>query len=295
MKQSFAFSAALTTLTLFACASQPLDEALQPQALKAAQARGASELGCPDATAEVLSKHAVQPPPTTGWYEAPRRAEYTIGVSGCGKRTTYAVGCNKFGSTCEAGPVPAAGDSGALQQLADELKPGALKAAEERAAKELACQTTTAEVVRQETIIEGQTTGWSAEAPHRAAYAVTVKGCGKQTGYLVECDTQQKGCATAGPQQAQAGPQRPQLADELQPGAVKVAQERGAKDLACPAAAAQVNRKATIEEGQTTGWYEAPNRALYTITVAGCGKETVYLVACNKKENRCAAGIPGNQ
>jgi hypothetical protein len=179
--------------------------------------------------------------------------------------------------------------------LADELQPDALKAAQERGAKELACPAMTAEVVRQETIIESQTTGWGAEPPHRAAYAVNVKGCGKQTGYLVECDTQKKGCATAGSQQAQAGPHIPQLADELQPGAVKVAQERGSKDLACPAATAQVNRKATIEEGQTTGWYEAPNRALYTITVAGCGKETVYLVACNKKENRCAAGIPGSQ
>jgi hypothetical protein len=293
MKQSFALSAVLGTLTLFACASQPLDEVLQPHALKAAQERGASELGCPDATAEVLSKHAVQPPPTTGWYEAPRRAEYTVGVSGCGKRTTYAVGCNKFGSTCEAGPVPAAGDTSAPRQLADELRPDALKAAQERGAREFACPAMTAEVVRQETIIEGQTTGWGAEAPHRAAYAVTVKGCGKETGYLVECDTQKKGCATAGSQQAQAQPQRPQLADELQPGAVKVAQERGSKDLACPAATVQVNRKATIEEAQTTGWYEAPNRALYTITVTGCGKEMIYLVACNKKENGCAAGIPG--
>ena len=295
MKQSFAFSAVLITITLFACASRPLDEVLQPHAMEAAQQRGASELACPDASAEVLSQHAVQPPPTTGWYEAPRRAEYVIGVAGCGKRTSYAVACNKFDNACEAAPVPAAGDSRAPRQLADELQPDALKAAQERGAKEFACPAVTAEVVRQETIIEGQTTGWGAEAPHRAAYAVTVKGCGKQTGYLVECDTRTKGCATAGAQQAQAGPQRPQLADELQPAAVKVAQERGSRELACPAATTQVNRKATIEEAQTTGWYEAPNRALYTITVAGCGKETVYLVACNKKENRCAAGNPGGQ
>jgi len=146
--------------------------------------------------------------------------------------------------------------------------------------------------MRQETIMEAQTTGWSAEAPHRAVYAVTVKGCGKQSAYLVECDTGKKGCATAGSQPSQAGSQRPQLADELQPGAVQAAQERGSKELECAAATAKVNRKETIEEAQTTGWYDPPYRALYTIIVTGCGKQTTYLVACNKKENRCAAGSP---
>jgi hypothetical protein len=29
-----------------------------------------------------------------------------------------------------------------------------------------------------------------------------------------------------------------------------------------------------------------------TMTVAGYGKQTTYLVACNKKQNRCAAGSP---
>jgi hypothetical protein len=139
--------------------------------------------------------------------------------------------------------------------------------------------------------MEAETTGWGAEAPHRAVYAVAVKGCGKQAAYLVECD-EGKVCATAGSQPSQAGSQRPQLADELQPGAVQVAQERGSKELECPAATAKVSSKETVEEGQTTGWYDAPYRALYTITVAGCGKQTTYLVACNKNENRCAAGSP---
>ena len=142
--------------------------------------------------------------------------------------------------------------------------------------------------------MEGQTTGWGAETPHRAVYAVTVKGCGKQTAYLVECDKGKQGCATAGSQQSQAGSQGPQLADELQPAAVQAAQESGSKELECPAATTttKVNRKETVEEAQTTGWYELPYRALYTITIAGCGKRTTYLVACNKKENRCAAGRP---
>jgi hypothetical protein len=170
-----------------------------------------------------------------------------------------------------------------------------VNAAQQRGAKDFACPATTAKVTRKETIMEGQTTGWGAEAPHRAVYAVTVKGCGKQTAYLVECDTAKKGCATAGFQPSQAGSHSPQLADELQPQAVQVAQERGSKELECPAATVRVNRKETIEEGQTTGWYQAPYRALYTVTVSGCEKKTTYLVACNKKQNRCAAGTPNGK
>jgi len=287
MKKFFAFSA--LTIPAMLSASQPLEDALQPGAVKVAQQRGASELGCPAATTEVISKHAIEESQTTGWYEFPKRAEYTIAVAGCGKRTTYLVACNKFKSACTAGPVPTSTGSATPRQLADELRPDAVNAAQQRGATDFACAATTAKVTRQETIMEGQTTGWGAEAPHRAVYAVTVKGCGKQTAYLVECDTGKKGCATAGSQPTQAGSRPPQLADELQPSAVQAAKERGSKELECPAATAKVNRKETIEEAQTTGWYESPYRALYTITVAGCGKQTTYFVACNKKENRCAA------
>ena len=293
MKKLFAFSALTIPAVLFA--SQPLEDALQPSAVKVAQQRGASELGCPAATTEVISKHAIEQSQTTGWYEFPRRAEYTIAVSGCGKRTTYRVACNKFKSACNAGPMPTSTGSATPRQLADELLPDAVNAAQQRGARDFTCPETTAKVTRQETISEGQTTGWAGEAPHRALYAVTVKGCGKQTAYLVECDTAKKGCATAGSQPSQAGSQRPQLADELQPGAVQAAQERGSKELDCPAATAKVNRKETVEEGQTTGWYDAPYRALYTITVSGCGKQTNYLVACNKKQNRCVAGSPDSK
>lgn len=287
VNKCFAFIAATIPATLFA--SQPLEDALQPSAVKVAQQRGASELGCPAATSEVISKHAVEEPQTNGWYQFPRSAEYTIAVSGCGKQTTYLVACNKHKSACKAGPVPT--PTAAPRQLSDELQPDAVNSAQQRGAKDFACPETTAKVTRQETIMEAETTGWGGGAPHRAVYAVTVKGCGKQKAYLVECDTGKKGCATASSQPRQAGQPQP-LADELQPGAVQVAQERGSKELACPAATAQVNRRETVEEGQTTGWYEPPHRALFTITVAGCGKQATYLVACNKKENRCAAGSP---
>jgi hypothetical protein len=227
-----------------------------------------------------------------GWYEFPKAAEYTIAVSGCDKRTTYLVTCKRFKSDCAAGSVPTS--AAAPPTLVDELLPAAVNAAQQRGARDFACPATTAKVTRQETIEEGGTTGWGTETPHRAVYAVTVKGCEKQTAYLVECD-ERKGCATAGSPPSQASSRRPQLADELQPAAVRAAQERGARELDCPAATTKVDRKETVEESQTTGWYEAPYRALYTMTVAGCGKQTSYVVACNKKKNRCAAGSPRGQ
>src|SRR5215472_6752164 len=132
MRKFFAFSA--FTIPAMLCASQPLEDALQPSAVKVAQQRGASELGCPAATAEVISKHAIEESQTTGWYEFPRRAEYTIAVTGCGKRTTYLVACNKFKSACKAGPVPTSTGS-VTRQLADELQPDAVNAAQQRGAK----------------------------------------------------------------------------------------------------------------------------------------------------------------
>jgi hypothetical protein len=285
--KSIALSALTISAMLFGCASQPLDEALQPSAVKVAQQRGATELGCPAATTEVIRQRIIEEAQTTGWgSESPNRAEYVVGVSGCDKRTTYLVACNKFHSACEAGPMPT--PKGAPRQLADDLQPDAIKAAQQRASKEFACPTPTAQVTRQQTVEEEQTTGWY-EPPHRAVYAVKVTGCEKQTAYLVECDSKKR-CATGALQPTSAGPQ--QLADKLQPNAVRTAQERGSTELECPAATAEVNRKTTVEEAQTTGWYEPPHRALYTVTVAGCGKQTTYVVACNDKDKRCTAGKP---
>jgi hypothetical protein len=95
-----------------------------------------------------------------------------------------------------------------------------------------------------------------------------------------------------------------ELAEKLQPDALRVAQQRGATDLGCsgaqelqcPGVTTEVTHKDTIEESQTTGWYDLPYRALYAITAAGCGKEATYLVACNNKEKRCTPSkqLPGS-
>jgi hypothetical protein len=295
VKKHFAFIAVASTAIVCGCASQPLEDTLQPSAVRAAQQRGASELGCPTAEAAVLRKRAIDESQATGWYEAPRNAEYMVAVSGCGERTTYLVVCSNFKSACNAGPLPTPTGAGPLGQLADELQPDAIKAAQQRGAKDFSCPTMTPEVTRKQAIVEGATTGWGAEAPHRAVYVVTAKGCGKQTVYVVECDKLKKGCATADLQQTQTAPALTQLTDDLQADAVQAAEQRGYDELQCPAARAEVKSKQAIDEGQTTGWYEFPYRAIYAITVSGCGKETTYAVACNKKQERCVARNSGSR
>ena len=53
MKKFFALSA--VTIPVMLWASQPLEDALQPNAVKVAQQRGASELGCPAAPRVTLT------------------------------------------------------------------------------------------------------------------------------------------------------------------------------------------------------------------------------------------------
>ena len=88
------------------CASQGqfLDNK-QAMALQTATSRGQFEMNCPAATGIILSREVVQPvfqgPLVSGF----QRAEFTVGVSGCGKRTTFVVICPDQGDGCfAAGP-----------------------------------------------------------------------------------------------------------------------------------------------------------------------------------------------
>jgi len=65
-------------------------------AIEAAVRRGQFELDCPTAKGEELSSDMLQPVLWRGI----ERAEYTIGVSGCGKRSTYTVICPLDSSDC---------------------------------------------------------------------------------------------------------------------------------------------------------------------------------------------------
>ena len=86
------------------CASQQqIVDSMQPDAIHVAQRRGAFELNCPAATAEVLSKEMIQSPMMNPRFAPPQRAEYTVGVAGCSQRATYLVVCAEGGTGCIAG------------------------------------------------------------------------------------------------------------------------------------------------------------------------------------------------
>jgi len=95
------------TLAASGCVSQAqFLNNMQPAAIQNAEARGRFELNCPNATATVLSREVVQPvlqgPFVGGGLQ---RAEYTVGVAGCGARKTFVVICPEEGDGCfAAGP-----------------------------------------------------------------------------------------------------------------------------------------------------------------------------------------------
>lgn len=82
------------------CASQTQElQAHENEATMVAVRRGQFELGCPTATGVVLSTAMLEP---AAW-RGTERAEYTVGVSGCGKKATYVVICPETGTGCVAG------------------------------------------------------------------------------------------------------------------------------------------------------------------------------------------------
>ncbi len=103
MKKSSLLGIGVLAAVLCGCESQQqMVDQMQPNAVQVAQKRGAFELDCPTATAEVLSKEMIQTAPATVRYMPPERAEYTVGVSGCDKRATYLVVCAEGGTGCVA-------------------------------------------------------------------------------------------------------------------------------------------------------------------------------------------------
>ena len=81
---------------------QQIVDSMEPDAVHVAQRRGAFEMNCPAATASVLSKEMIQTPIMNPRFAPPQRAEYTVGVSGCGQRATYMVVCADGGTGCVA-------------------------------------------------------------------------------------------------------------------------------------------------------------------------------------------------
>jgi hypothetical protein len=89
---------------------QFLDQS-QGAAIQTAVSRGQFEMNCPGATGQVISREVVQPALQGPWVQGIQRAEYTIGVSGCGARKAYVVVCPEGGGGCfAAGPGPFHGE-----------------------------------------------------------------------------------------------------------------------------------------------------------------------------------------
>ena len=76
----------------------------QQEAIGVATKRAQFEFSCPQATGTVLSSEMVQPAINGPLVRGVERAEYTIGVEGCGQKQTYIVICPQDGSGgCFAG------------------------------------------------------------------------------------------------------------------------------------------------------------------------------------------------
>ena len=98
--------ALIAALAVAGCATQAeFLQSKQAMALQTAASRGQFELNCPAATPTLLSQEVVQPAIQAPMVGGLQRAEFTIGVSGCGKRTTFVVLCPEGGDGCfAAGP-----------------------------------------------------------------------------------------------------------------------------------------------------------------------------------------------
>ena len=99
---------ALVGALLVGCQTQ--QQAVQGQqgmAVETALQRARFDMNCPSAKGEVLSTNVSQPEVQGRFATAygVQRFEYTVGVTGCGKRRTYIVVCPQNGSGgCFAAP-----------------------------------------------------------------------------------------------------------------------------------------------------------------------------------------------
>lgn len=108
MRAKWATFATAIVLAASGCATQKeFLASRQAAAMQTAVSRGKFELNCPQATGTMLSQEVVQPALQGPWVDGIQRAEYTIGVDGCGERKTFVVICPEGGEGCfAAGPGP---------------------------------------------------------------------------------------------------------------------------------------------------------------------------------------------
>jgi hypothetical protein len=82
------------------CSTTPLTTSLQSTAPDYALKRAQFDMNCPTATGSVLTSETVQPVLNGPLMMGTERAQYTIGVTGCGQRQTIQVICAQGGDGC---------------------------------------------------------------------------------------------------------------------------------------------------------------------------------------------------
>jgi len=96
-----ALTGGLAAVALVGCAGPDLTVSMEPQAMQTALTRARFEMNCPAATGTVLQKQVMQPliqgPYMRG---GPERAQFTIGIEGCGQRSTVVVVCSEDNTGC---------------------------------------------------------------------------------------------------------------------------------------------------------------------------------------------------
>jgi len=84
----------IAVLFLMGCAWQgKFLDSKQDLAVQTALSRGQFDMNCPEVTPTIISREVVQPSLQGPWVYGINRAEYTIGVTGCGRRETFVVLC----------------------------------------------------------------------------------------------------------------------------------------------------------------------------------------------------------
>jgi hypothetical protein len=86
-----------------------------------------------------------------------------------------------------------------------------------------------------------------------------------------------------------------QMVDEMQTDAAQVAKQRGKFELNCPTATATVLSKEMIQSEVMNPRWAPPQRAEYTVGVAGCNKRATYMVVCAEGGTGCIAAGAQNE
>ena len=89
-------------LTMGCATQQQMLASGEASAMQTALARGRFDLNCPSATGVVLSSDFIEPAIQGPWVNGLQRLEYTIGIEGCGQRTTVVAMCQQGTGTCFA-------------------------------------------------------------------------------------------------------------------------------------------------------------------------------------------------